>query len=79
MFMAGFTAVALEPKGSTECLNLLFPTWTLNSPLKLGFACVGVLLAAVGLQFVTHMRLALSQCSGRARRSRQRRCGGLGG
>jgi len=68
--MAGFTAVALKPRGSTECLNLLFPTWTLDSPLKMGFACVVVLLAAVGMQFVTHLRLMLSHCSGKARRSR---------
>lgn len=77
MFMAGFTAVALEPRGSTECLNLLFPTWTLDSPLKLGFACVLVLLAAVGMQFVTHLRLQLSQCGNRRSRSLEQKLLGV--
>lgn len=59
MYMDGFTAMAGQPKGSVQCVNLLFVTWTLDNALKFGFACVGVFFTGVMIQALTYVRLSL--------------------
>jgi hypothetical protein len=61
MFMEGFTSIAYEPKGTTSCLNLLFLHWTLDSKLKFGFACVGVFLFGVLVQYLSKLRRELGK------------------
>jgi hypothetical protein len=61
MFMQGFTAMK-PPAGNdddvVDCVNLLFESWTLDSRVKFGFACVGVFLLAALTQAVPLLRTA---------------------
>eukprot|EP01030_Chromulinospumella_sphaerica_P010426 gene10426-10232_t len=48
--MSGFTSTATgtslyvsSPSEEAECVNLLFPSWTLDQPWKFAVACLGVL------------------------------------
>jgi hypothetical protein len=56
MFMQGFVSIVSEGSGNTECVNLLFQEWTLDSRLKFGFACFGVFLMGILIQFLTKFR-----------------------
>lgn len=62
MFMQGFTSMK-APAGNddndvVDCVNLLFDSWTLDSRVKFGFACVGVFLLAALTQAVPLLRTA---------------------
>jgi hypothetical protein len=60
MFMQGFTSMK-APAGNddvVDCVNLLFESWTLDSRVKFGFACVGVFLLAALTQAVPLLRRA---------------------
>jgi len=61
MYMDGFTSMAFSRRGSVECLNLLFVSWTLDSELKFAFGCVGVFLISVFVQMMTHIRQKLKK------------------
>ena len=61
MFMNGFTSIASEERGSTECVNFLFIDWTLDSTVKYVFACIGTLLLGIATQGVGHARITLGK------------------
>jgi Ctr copper transporter family len=61
MYMDGFKSMAFSRRGSVECLNLLFVSWTLNSELKFALGCVGVFLISVFVQMMTHIRQKLKK------------------
>lgn len=54
--MAGFASTALSGKGQTECVNLLFPRWTLDCAWKLSIGCLGTVIFAMLLQGIVRMR-----------------------
>ena len=54
--MSGFASTALSAEGHTECVNLLFPQWTLDSAWKLWMGCLGTIFFAVLLQGIVRMR-----------------------
>ncbi len=56
MFMQGFVSIVSEGTGNTECVNLLFQEWTLDSQIKYGFACFGVFVMCFAIQFMTKFR-----------------------
>jgi hypothetical protein len=56
MFMDGFASIALQRRGSTACLSLFFSEWTLNSPAKFAWACVGILLLGVTIEVLSAVR-----------------------
>ena len=56
MFMEGFVSIVSEGSGQTECVNLLFKQWTLNSQIKYGFACFGVFIMCFMIQWITKVR-----------------------
>eukprot|EP01033_Poteriospumella_lacustris_P014209 gene14209-10154_t len=61
LYSRGFTAMK-PPAGNdddvVDCVNLLFESWTLDSRVKFGFACVGVFLLAALTQAVPLLRTA---------------------
>ena len=59
--MSGFTSVAAS---EFECLNLLFTSWTLTTPLRFGLACVGTFLLAILTELLTKWRRELSKVGG---------------
>eukprot|EP01038_Epipyxis_sp_PR26KG_P011858 gene11858-15868_t len=61
MFMQGFTSIATSQTGTTECVNLLFTSWTLNDRWKLALACIGVLFLGIAIQCITHYRFTISK------------------
>lgn len=56
MNMNGFVSVGMERKGETQCINLLWEEWTLDTPVKFGFACLGIFLLAICLQLTFKLR-----------------------
>lgn len=57
MFMQGFQTMKTDKNSKTvDCVTLLFETWTLDSRVKFGFACVGVFLLAALTQCVPLLR-----------------------
>lgn len=54
--MSGFTSTALSDKGQTECVNYLFPRWTLDSAWKLSIACLFTVFFAILVQGVVRLR-----------------------
>jgi hypothetical protein len=61
MDMLGFEGIAISPTGSTPCVNLLFPDWTLDTSVKFGFACFGVVLFGIFIQFLTKHRREIAK------------------
>ena len=56
MYMSGFASVSLSMRGTTECVNLLFPDWILDSPWKLLVGCLGTVFFAMLLQVIVRVR-----------------------
>eukprot|EP01033_Poteriospumella_lacustris_P010233 gene10233-7280_t len=66
MFMQGFQSMPPPGTGgdawtsaddaSVDCVNLLFDTWTLDTRVKFGFACLGVFLLAAATQALPLVR-----------------------
>lgn len=56
MYMDGFTSILQEKKGSTACLNLFFKDWTLNTKTKYAFACIGVFLLGIIVEYLSSLR-----------------------
>ncbi len=63
MFMQGFVSIVSEDSGSTECVNLWFTEWTLDSKVKYGFACIGVFLFCIFIQFLQTLRGGVNSLS----------------
>lgn len=59
MVMSGFQSIADLGEGNTECINLWFSDWTLDTKTKFAFACIGVLLLGILIQFVSHVRMTI--------------------
>uniref|UniRef100_A0A7S1UT88 Copper transport protein n=1 Tax=Grammatophora oceanica TaxID=210454 RepID=A0A7S1UT88_9STRA len=63
MYMDGFR-IAL--KGNQPCLNLFFPSWTLDTKGKFIGALIGILFLAIATEAVSHVRfLATNRLKGR--------------
>lgn len=56
MYMSGFQSSSLT---TTNCLNLWFQHWTINSALKMGFAWFGIFVLAILLQYLQRFRTSL--------------------
>ena len=52
MSMTGFFSIVDSEKGTTPCINLWFDSWTLNNATKFAFACLGVLLLGIVMQYL---------------------------
>lgn len=61
MFMNGFTSIGLSDYGTTECVNFLFQSWTLDSRIKVATACFGVLVLGMLVQYLTYLRRILGR------------------
>jgi hypothetical protein len=61
MFMQGFVSIVNEDSGNTECVNLWFTEWTLDSKLKYGFACIGVFLFCIFIQYLHTLRSSINK------------------
>ena len=61
MFMNGFTSIASEKKGSTECINFMFIEWTLDNKVKYVFGCIGTLLMGIFIQGISYIRIKLNK------------------
>eukprot|EP01039_Chlorochromonas_danica_P008457 gene8457-9323_t len=64
MFMQGFVSIVQEGEGNTECVNLLFTDWTLDSRTKYAFGCLGVFFMCVLIQFISSLRPHVNKLSG---------------
>lgn len=61
MFMQGFISIVEKGDGKTDCVNLLFPQWTLDSELKYAFACIGVFGMSMLIQFLAKLRVDINK------------------
>lgn len=61
MFMQGFVSIVSEDSGATECVNLWFTEWTLDSKVKYGFACIGVFLFCIFIQYLHTVRSSINK------------------
>ncbi len=59
--MNGFTSIASEKKGSTECINFMFIEWTLDNKVKYVFGCIGTLLMGIFIQGISYIRIKLNK------------------
>lgn len=65
MYMDGFKSSAQSTNDDpVECVNLLFISWTLDSPVKLAIAWLGVFELGLLVQFMTKYRARLSKKQG---------------
>lgn len=62
MYMQGFESSILSGSGGhVECVNLLFPAWTLDGRVKFATACVGVFCFCLLVQYIASLRAAMSK------------------
>jgi len=70
MYMDGFH---MTMSGGHQCLNLYFPTWTLNTRPKFLGACAGILLLSFLTEGLSKLRYKITASSKSARSSNRRR------
>ena len=61
MNMIGFTSVISQKRGTTPCVNIFFKEWTLDTAGKFGGACIGTLLVAIFVQYLSKVSSTLSE------------------
>lgn len=59
MFMDGFHAIGTEDDGTTACVNLLFPEWTLDDKSKYAIACIFTFAFGLLIQFFGRLRILI--------------------